>query len=83
MLVLYSFLMNEFSVWSRFRDHLNTLGLGEVVDELLRPGSPLAFIAAQAMRVAQPTLGAVADDSALASFARFADQLEGNEDSTP
>ncbi len=74
-------MMNEFSVWSRWRDHLNTLGLGELVDELIRPGSPLAFIAAQALRVAQPSLSAFADEASLTSLAKLADHLEGSVDS--
>jgi|GEM_PF-1221162 hypothetical protein len=78
MLVLYSFLMNEFSV-NRWRDHLNALGIGDLVDELFRPGSPLAIIAAQLLHVARPSLGAFADDSSLASLARFTDYLQGEE----
>ena len=78
MLVLYSFLMNEFSV-NRWRDHLNALGVGDLVDEMFRPGSPLAIIAAQLLYVARPSLGAFADDSSLASLARLTDYLQGDE----
>jgi hypothetical protein len=73
--------MNEFSAFKRVRDHLNTLGLGEMVDELLRPGSPLAFLAAQALRVAQPTVGAFTATTTLAALTRLADELEGRADS--
>lgn len=72
--------MNEFSAWNRWRDHLNALGVGEMIEELFRPGSPLAMIAAQLLYVARPSLGAFADDSSLASLTRLTDYLQGDED---
>jgi hypothetical protein len=70
--------MNEFSVLSRWRDHLNTLGVGEMLDELFRPGSPVTFIAAQLLYVARPSLSAFAADSSLTSLMKLAEQLEGD-----
>ena len=71
--------MNEFSSWNRWRDHLNALGVGEIVDELFRPGSPLAIIAAQLLYVARPSLSAFADDPSLASLTRFTNYLESED----
>jgi hypothetical protein len=70
--------MNEFSV-NRWRDQLNALGVGDLVDELFRPGSPMAILAAQLLYVARPSLGAFADDSSLTSLARLTDYLQGDE----
>lgn len=72
--------MNEFSAWNRWRDHLNALGVGEIVDEMFRPGSPLALIAAQLLYVARPSLSAFADDSSITSLMKITEQLEGEAD---
>ena len=66
--------MNVFQHW---RAQLEGLGLGELWAEFTRPGSPTAFLMAQSLRVAQPTLSAFAADSTLDSITRLADQLEG------
>ncbi|MBM4422100.1 MAG: hypothetical protein FJ030_01750 [Chloroflexi bacterium] len=68
--------MNKTSIFAEWRGRLNALGFGDFFAELFRPGSPLAFLTAQGLRVAQPTLGAFADDSGLAAIAALADRLE-------
>lgn len=59
------------------RKELNSLGFGELWAELFRPGSPLAFLTAQSLRLAQPVLGAFTTDSGLAALTAMADRLEG------
>lgn len=59
------------------RKGLNSLGFGELWDELFRPGSPLAFLTAQSLRLAHPVLGAFTTDSGLAALTAMADRLEG------
>jgi hypothetical protein len=61
------------------RKRLNSLGFGEFWDEIFRPGSPLAFLTAQGLRIAQPVLGAFTTRSGLADLTALADQLEGPE----
>jgi len=56
------------------------LGLGEFWVELTRPGSPFAFLMAQGLRLAQPTLGVFTTTSTLGTISRLADQLEGTTD---
>ena len=64
---------------NRWREQLAAMGLGELWAELFRPGSPLAFLSAQGLRVAQPALGAFVDEAALAALIALADRLEGAE----
>ena len=61
----------------RWRAQFERLGLGELWLELARPGSPFAFLMAQGLRIAQPTLGAFTAASTLETISRLADQLEG------
>lgn len=68
--------MNKTSNFAEWRERLNTLGFGELWSELFHPGSPLAFLAAQGLRVAQPVLGAFTDDSGAAALSALADRLE-------
>ena len=63
-------------------EQINALGFGEMWSELFRPGSPLAFLTAQGLRVAQPVIGAFTDDSGLAALATLADRLESTEQNT-
>jgi hypothetical protein len=56
--------------------HLDSLGFGDFWRELFRPGSPLAFLTAQGLRVAQPVLGAFADPSGMRALEALADRLE-------
>ena len=70
-------IVNKESIFGAPRRWLAGLGLGDLWDELLRPGSPLAFLTAQGLRVAQPVLGAFTDAAGLAALAAWADQLEG------
>lgn len=60
-----------------WRAQFERLGLGELWAELARPGSPFAFLLAQGLRVAQPTLGVFAAASTLETISQLADQLEG------
>ncbi|MEK7277774.1 MAG: hypothetical protein AAB427_10530 [Chloroflexota bacterium] len=66
--------------FQNWRERIRSLGLGELWDELLRPGSPLAFIAAQGLRAAHPVLGVFTDADALAKLTALADQLEGDQE---
>jgi hypothetical protein len=56
--------------------HLDSLGFGDFWRELFRPGSPLAFLTAQGLRVAHPMLGAFTDPSGLSALEALADRLE-------
>ena len=64
--------------FQHWRERIRSLGLGELWDELLRPGSPLAFVAAQGLRAAHPVLGAFAQEGALQKLYTLADRLEGD-----
>lgn len=79
-LVLYSNAMNGLSPLAQWRERLQALGLAGLWDELMRPGSPPAFLAAQGLRVAQPVLGAFASQAALARLGALADRLEAQSD---
>ncbi|MBI5291945.1 MAG: hypothetical protein HY872_08730 [Chloroflexi bacterium] len=70
--------MKQKLAWQHWRERWNALGLSELADELLRPGSPLAFLAAQGLRVAQPLLSSFADPAAPGSLAALADRLENS-----
>ncbi|MEK7312430.1 MAG: hypothetical protein AAB382_10685 [Chloroflexota bacterium] len=71
--------MNKTSNFAEWRKRLNALGFGEMWDELFLPGSPLAFLTAQGLRVAQPLLGAFTDDTELDAITALADRLEAPE----
>lgn len=71
--------MNKTSIFAEWSERLSALGFGEFFAELFRPGSPLAFLTAQGLRVAHPVIGAFADDSGLAAIAALADRLEAPE----
>lgn len=58
------------------QERLDSLGFGEFWRELFRPGSPLAFLTAQGLRVAQPMLGAFTDEAGLSALDVLADRLE-------
>ncbi len=58
------------------QERLDSLGFGDFWRELFRPGSPLAFLTAQGLRVAQPVLGAFTDQAGLGALNALADQLE-------
>ncbi len=76
--------VNKKSIFESIREPLNRLGFGELWAELFCPGSPLAFLTAQGLRVAQPTLGAFTGEAGLAAIGALADRLEApNEESQP
>lgn len=58
------------------QERLDSLGFGGFWRELFRPGSPLAFLTAQGLRVAQPVVGAFTDRSGLSALDALADRLE-------
>ncbi len=64
--------------FQNWQERIRSLGLGELWDELLRPGSPLAFVAAQGLRAAHPVLGAFAEEGALQKLYALANRLEGD-----
>jgi len=72
--------VNKKSNSETVQERLRALGLDELWAELFRPGSPLAFLTAQGLRVAQPMLGAFTDTSGLAALSAWADRLEAPED---
>jgi hypothetical protein len=74
--------VNKESSVESLRKGLNSLGFGELWDELFRPGSPLAFLTAQSLRLAHPVLGAFTTDSGLAALTAMADRLEGPDTAT-
>ncbi len=55
---------------------LEETGFGPFLAELFRPGSPLAFLTAQGLRVAQPVLGAFTTPAGLNSLEAWATHLE-------
>jgi len=65
--------------FQNWQERIRSLGLGELWDELLRPGSPLAFVAAQGLRAAHPVLDVFTGADALARLSALADQLEGDD----
>ncbi len=67
--------------FQNWRERIRSLGLGELWDELLRPGSPLAFVAAQGLRAAHPALSAFAEEGTQQKLYALADQLEGDAES--
>lgn len=67
--------------FQNWRERIRSLGLGELWDELFRPGSPLAFVAAQGLRAAHPVLGALAEEGTLQKLTALADRLEGDAES--
>jgi hypothetical protein len=77
--VLYSFTVNKESSVESLRKGLNSLGFGELWEELFRPGSPLAFLTAQGLRVAQPVLTAFTTQLGITELDSLAERLEGPE----
>lgn len=69
-------------LFQNWQERIRSLGLGELWDELFRPGSPLAFVAAQGLRAAHPILGALAEEGALQKLYALADRLEGDAESS-
>jgi len=55
---------------------LNETGFGAFWAELFRPGSPLAFLTAQGLRVAGPVLGAFTTQDGLTQLEALATRLE-------
>ncbi|MBI3242209.1 MAG: hypothetical protein HYZ49_07950 [Chloroflexi bacterium] len=66
--------MNVFQHW---QERFESLGLGEFWRELMRPGSPTAFLAAQSLRIAQPALSVFTDEAGVAAIDSLAARLEG------
>jgi hypothetical protein len=58
------------------------LGLDELWAEIFQPGSPLAFLTAQSLRVAQPVLSVFMTPVGSASLHSLANRLEAAPDST-
>jgi len=48
---------------------ISELGLGELFDDLLQPGTPLAFLGAQLLFVAGPVMSAFTDGDKLEALA--------------
>ena len=70
--------LKSWFIFQNWQERIRSLGLGELWDELLRPGSPLAFVAAQGLRAAHPALSAFAEEGALQTLYALADRLEGD-----
>lgn len=79
-LVLYSNAMSRKNAYDSFQQRLQALPVSDLWIEVLQPGSPLAFLAAQGLRVAQPLLNVFTDTVALESVA---DRLEQSPDNSP
>jgi hypothetical protein len=75
--------VNKESSVESLRKGLNSLGFGELWEELFRPGSPLAFLTAQGLRVAQPVLTAFTTQPGMTKLEALAERLEGPEPVTP
>jgi hypothetical protein len=69
--------VNKGSSVESLRRALNSLGFGEFWEELFHPGSPLALLTAQSLRLTQPVLSAFTTDSGLAALMAMADRLDG------
>ncbi len=68
--------MNKKASLETGQNLLHETGFGEFWAELFQPGSPLAFLTAQALRVAEPVLGAFTTPTALANLEQLAGRLE-------
>ena len=55
---------------------MGELGLDQLWAEIFQPGSPLAFLTAQGLRVAQPMLSAFTSSAGLSAVETLAQRLE-------
>jgi hypothetical protein len=68
--------VNKKTSFEAGQELLQSTGFGALWAEVFHPGSPLAFLTAQGLRVAAPVLGAFATAAGLSALESLAARLE-------